>query len=93
MLLDIAMHEMRGIAVLEAALGIDPSMTVLMLTAECDIDIAKDALGIGARAYITKPFDGPALRSQVEYLMTRAASAVPYKPWRVAAGAPHPHAE
>lgn len=85
MLLDIAMPEMGGIAVLEAALKIAPQLTVLMLTAECDIAIANKALEIGARAYITKPFDGPALRKEVAYLMSNATSKTPdsYKLWRV----------
>lgn len=87
MLLDIAMPEMGGIAVLEAALEIDPSIAVLMLTGESDLAIAKDTLDIGARSYITKPFDAPALRSEVEQLMRISSDGGdpgPYRPWRVA---------
>lgn len=86
MLLDIVMPVMGGIAVLQAAMKISPSLTVLMLTGEDDIDIAKGALGFGARAYITKPFDGPALRKEVEDLkakVTGVGGPAPYRPWRL----------
>jgi CheY-like chemotaxis protein len=85
-LLDITMPEMGGIDVLQAALKIDPSLTILMLTGENDITIAKGALDFGARAYITKPFDGAALRGEVEDLMAKISGSggpAPYRPWRV----------
>ncbi len=86
-LLDIAMPEISGIAVLQAALKADPSVIVLMLTGEYDIEIAKSALEIGARAYITKPFDGPKLRGEIAKIMGidgATGNADSYRPWRVA---------
>lgn len=82
-LLDVAMPGMGGIAFLEAALALDPGVVVWMVTAECDLAVAKEALGLGAKAYITKPFDGPALRTQVEKFLSTAGGPA-YRPWTVA---------
>lgn len=81
-LLDVAMPGMGGIAVLEATLALDPSVAVWMLTAECDLAVAKEALGRGAKAYITKPFDGPGLRDQVERFLSTVGGP-DYRPWNV----------
>lgn len=81
-LLDVAMPGMGGIALLEAAMALDPGIAVWMLTAESDLAVAKEALGLGARAYITKPFDGPELRSQVERFLA-AGGGPAYRPWHV----------
>lgn len=82
-ILDVAMPGMGGIAFLEAALALDPAVAVWMLTAECDLAVAKEALGLGARAYITKPFDGPGLRGQVERFLSTVGGPA-YRPWTVA---------
>lgn len=81
-LLDVTMPGMGGIACLEAALAVDPGVAVWMLTAECDLAVAKEALGLGARAYITKPFDGRALRDQVERFLS-AGGGPTERPWQV----------
>jgi DNA-binding NtrC family response regulator len=85
-LLDVAMPGMGGISVLKAARALDPHVIIVMLTGQCDIDIAKDALDNGARAYITKPFDDQYLCAEVRRLLeTRdeKADAVAGRPWRV----------
>lgn len=86
-LLDVTMPGMSGLDVLKAARAIDPSMIVVMLTGTCDIDVAKEALDNGARAYITKPFDDRSLCADVERLLqTRGGKAADSgRPWRVAA--------
>jgi DNA-binding NtrC family response regulator len=82
MLLDISMPDMDGISVLAAALELVPSITVMMLTGDTEIDTAVRALDCGARAYITKPFDPDYLCAEVERLLEPAAQEGD-APWRV----------
>jgi putative two-component system response regulator len=83
-LLDVMMPEMSGLEVLRAARAINRSAIIVMITGLCDIEVAKEALDNGARAYITKPFDERYLRAEVERLLEpgdkKAASG---RPWRV----------
>ncbi|MCR4295845.1 MAG: response regulator [Elusimicrobia bacterium] len=83
MLLDMAMPGMSGLEVLAAAPDIVKAMTVLMLTGENDVELAKRALDLGAVEFITKPFDWAALKEKVERCMGGAPEG-PGRPWRVA---------
>ncbi|MDP3543416.1 MAG: response regulator [Elusimicrobiota bacterium] len=82
MLLDMTMPGMSGLEVLAAAPDIVKAMTVLMLTGENDVELAKRALDLGADEFITKPFDWPRLKDKVERSMnvTPGGSG---RPWRV----------
>lgn len=86
MLLDVSMPGMDGLTVLEDALSIDPKLTVVMLTGDTDLLVARRALEGGARTYITKPFDPKSLGLEVKRLLD-AASPDPKRgggrPWRV----------
>lgn len=84
-LLDLVMPEVGGLEVLEKALKLDPGLIVVMLTGDCDIATATDALAKGARAYITKPIDPQRLREVVEDLLGRAPPGREddSTPWRV----------
>lgn len=83
-LLDVTMPGVGGLEALKAMVLLDPAVAVWMLTAESEIDVAKRALDLGARAYITKPFDGDSLRSQVERFLSGGSSpAKPERPWHV----------
>ena len=87
-LLDVSMPEMSGIEVLQASRSIDPTLVVVMLTGESDLTVAKRALDMGARTYITKPFDIDVVFGEIRRLLeslTPGGGAVPYRPWRVAA--------
>jgi DNA-binding NtrC family response regulator len=84
MLLDIAMPAMGGLEILRAAARLSPATIVMMLTGDRDLDLAVVALQLGARAYVTKPFDTEYLRGEVRRLLEpsmRAKSGDP--PWRV----------
>jgi len=86
LLLDIAMPGMSGIEVLRSARAAYPAMPVLMLTAQADLELARQALDLGASAYITKPFDFGQLRGEVKRLLegpSREEKDHDYRPWRV----------
>ena len=54
---DIKMPGMTGIELLKHIKDIDPSIQVIMITAFATLDTAIDALRMGAKDYITKPFN------------------------------------
>ncbi len=86
LLLDVAMPEMGGIAVLRAAHALCPAMAVIMLTGEMDLEVAREALECGARSYVTKPFEVELLRAEVKRLLEPGGpdDRVPELPWRIA---------
>jgi DNA-binding NtrC family response regulator len=63
LLLDIRMPEMDGIEILRQIRSIDQEVCIIMITGYHDVDIAKQALKLGASDFITKPVD-------LEYLGT-----------------------
>lgn len=86
LLLDVAMPGMSGIEVLRSARASRGSLPVLMLTAQADLELARQALDLGASAYITKPFDFGELRREVKRLLegpSREEKDHDYRPWRV----------
>lgn len=85
MLLDISMPDMDGLTVLSDALSVLPTLLVMMLTGDTEIDTAVRALDSGARAYITKPFDPGYLTREVERLLEPGAKEGD-APWRVKDG-------
>ncbi len=84
LLLDIGMPEMGGLAVLRAAHDLSPAMAVIMLTGEMDLEVARSALELGARSYVTKPFDVGQLRAEVKRLLEPKEGGDHARPWRIA---------
>ena len=62
-ILDILMQGMSGVDVLRELKEIDEGIEVIMLTAFETLDTARQALRLGAREYLNKPFDIPSLRT------------------------------
>jgi signal transduction histidine kinase len=62
-ILDILMHGMSGVDVLRELKQLDEDIEVIMLTAYETLETARQALRLGAREYLNKPFDIPALRT------------------------------
>jgi two-component system, sensor histidine kinase and response regulator len=62
-ILDILMQGMSGVEVLKELKEIDDGIEVIMLTAYETLETARQALRLGAREYLNKPFDIPALRN------------------------------
>lgn len=56
-LLDLTLPGMNGIEVLKRIRSIAPATKVIMVTGSTDPLLAREVLGLGALAYIDKPFD------------------------------------
>lgn len=70
-IVDIRMHGMSGVEVLERIKYIDATIEVLMITAFETTDTIRQALRLRACDYINKPFDIPALRAAVSGAIQR----------------------
>ena len=62
LLTDLMMPGMDGLALLRAALQIDPDLVSIMMTGQGSVTSAVDAMKIGALDYILKPFNLTAIR-------------------------------
>ena len=69
MLLDIKMPRMDGIEALRRVRQLAPSMPILILTAYHSMDIAKEAIRLGAQDYLSKPFDKDQLLDAIAHLL------------------------
>jgi len=56
-LLDIGMPVMGGLEVLKRLISLDPTVAVIMATAQRDIETVVEAVKMGAEDYILKPFN------------------------------------
>ncbi len=56
LLTDIMMPEMSGVDLIKEATKIRPEVAVILVTSVVDLEVAVDALKLGAYDYITKPF-------------------------------------
>ena len=85
MFLDVAMPGLDGLTVLRRALSALPSLAVVMLTGELDLRVARAALEVGARAYITKPFSPEAVSAEALRMAEGGpvARSPDEPPWRV----------
>jgi DNA-binding NtrC family response regulator len=55
-LLDLSLPDLDGAEVLRQMVGLDPSLPVIIVTANLDIRLARQLLKDGAFEYIVKPF-------------------------------------
>ena len=69
--LDVRLVGMSGLEVLERLRDVDPKIDVVIMTAFESIDTMRQALRLGVRDYITKPFDVCAMRAAVAGAMPR----------------------
>jgi signal transduction histidine kinase len=70
-ILDILMPGMSGVELLRELKSQDEDLEVVMLTAYETLETARQALRYGAREYLNKPFDIPALRIAVAKALER----------------------
>jgi len=65
-MLDLRMPRMNGIEVLRRIRKIDAAITVIIITGFGTVGSARDAMRLGAFAYITKPFNLAEVRALVK---------------------------
>ncbi len=56
-LLDIRMPEISGVEILRKVRTIDQTIGIIMITGYHDVEIAQEALKLGASDFVTKPID------------------------------------
>ncbi|SMP50053.1 sigma-54-dependent transcriptional regulator [Desulfonatronum lacustre] len=71
-LMDVRMPEMNGMELLEHVKAADPKVTVIMMTAYGNIEIAVQSIKMGAYDFITKPFDIPDLVRLIRKALERS---------------------
>ncbi len=85
-LVDLRMPDVSGMDVLRQVRSEAPSCAVVIMTAYGAIDSAVEAMKLGAREYITKPFDFPQLRQ----LLTDVREEIAHRHLTAAAGPARP---
>ncbi|MEX2182537.1 MAG: HD domain-containing phosphohydrolase [Gemmatimonadaceae bacterium] len=76
MLCDIRMPGMSGLELVPVALGHDPDMAIIMLTAVNDAPTATEALALGAMDYMMKPVELGDLAAAVERALHKRALSI-----------------
>jgi CheY-like chemotaxis protein len=71
-LLDVAMPDMDGVETLKRIVAIEPTLAVIMVTANSDIGTTSKLLALGAVDYVPKPFDLDYLDQAVSTQVTAA---------------------
>ena len=70
-LLDIKMPKLDGLEVLKRLQGEGSTLPVLMLTAYQSVELAKEAIRLGARDYLPKPFEQDQILNAVRGVVNR----------------------
>lgn len=78
LLLDVRMPGMSGMALLESLRAEQVVLPVIMITGHGDIDMAVQAMKLGARDFIVKPFSPQTLLDRIQEVLRQvAATATP----------------
>lgn len=76
-LLDVRMPGIDGVETLRRMRGIAPAVSVIMVTANEDVGLARETLKLGALDYVAKPFDFVYLERAIMAGLAQAGAAVP----------------
>ncbi len=68
--MDITMPEMTGIEALRAIKGIEPGANVIMITAMGQEGLVREAIALGAKSFIVKPFKEEHVIQTLSKIMT-----------------------
>lgn len=90
-LLDIRMPDMDGVEVLRRIRSFDTQVGILMISANDDLELAKQTIAMGAFDYTLKPVDFAYLSRAVGTMMARSSVQPPPDEEGPAAVAPSPH--
>jgi len=82
-ILDLLMPGVTGLDILTKMRHIGLQMPVLMLTSFGEINIAAQALALGACEFMTKPFDPDRLRKSVELKLSPEKFDTSNSPWKI----------
>jgi CheY-like chemotaxis protein len=72
-LLDVSLPDLSGLEVLKRIRAINPAIAVVMVTGNTDAQRAREALELGAVAYVDKPFDYAYLKRVVAMALQHGA--------------------
>lgn len=75
LLLDVRMAEISGMTVLEQLRSAHPRLPVIMISGHGDIDMAVQAMKLGAKDFVTKPFNAQDLLDRVQGVIRKSADA------------------
>jgi two-component system, NtrC family, response regulator AtoC len=70
-LLDLNLPDYSGIVMLERILRVSPRTQIVIMTGEGDIATAVQAMKLGARDYLCKPFDNDQLKSIIQSFLQK----------------------
>jgi two-component system, response regulator, stage 0 sporulation protein F len=76
-LLDVRMPGIDGVETLRRMRGIAPAVSVIMVTANEDVGLARETLKLGALDYVAKPFDFVYLERAIMAGLAQAGAVVP----------------
>ena len=76
LLLDVRMPGMSGMSLLKWLRESEPTIPIVMITGHGDIDMAVQAMKLGAADFVTKPFGAQALLDGVQAVLGAATQAV-----------------
>jgi len=71
---DVVMPEASGIQLLQRLKGDDPHRTVILLTAHATVEMAVDAMKLGAVDFLTKPLNYQNLQALIEDALARRSA-------------------
>jgi DNA-binding NtrC family response regulator len=76
-LLDLNLPDQSGLVTLERILRLNPEVHVVMMTGEGDIATAVQAMKLGARDFLSKPFDNKKILATIHSLLVGDADLAP----------------